>query len=230
MGSEIGFCMRMRASTCPTCHADFTYPFTTGRPKTHCSAECRVAHKKALLPARIAALPLCGVEECDLPAKRRGANLCEKHYMRLHRRGTTEKKQYSYRYTNTRGYVRLLVRDHPLAHIGGCVLEHRAVMYDALGEGPHPCYWCGTVLDWQDISVDHLNEDKTDNRRTNLVLSCNDCNLMRGGILPFLARLTDKAVPTFICAALAFRATAEAARIASVPSQRNINSRRAIPQ
>jgi hypothetical protein len=113
------------------------------------------------------------------------------------------------RHTNERGYVSVRDPSHPLAkQRGGRVMEHRKVLYDAIGEGPHPCYWCAVILEWKDIVVDHVNEDKADNRRTNLVVSCNNCNRARGAMLPFLARLADEAVPTFLCAALAYRASA----------------------
>ena len=69
---------------------------------------------------------------------------------------------------------------HPLAR-NGVVQEHRKVLYDAIGIGPHSCYWsCGREdLIWSGgdgINVDHLNGIKDDNRLENLVVSCRRCN------------------------------------------------------
>jgi len=88
--------------------------------------------------------------------------------------------------------------DHPLTHSGGSVYEHRKVVFDKVGVGPHPCYWCGKILEWSDIVVDHLNEVKDDNRFENLVISCNPCNRARGGMLDFIKRMRGEALPTFI--------------------------------
>ena len=75
--------------------------------------------------------------------------------------------------------------DHPLARRGK-VAEHRKVLYDAIGPGPHPCYWrhlsgCGNdSLTWDDgthgINVDHLDEVRLNNDLDNLVVSCRSCN------------------------------------------------------
>lgn len=84
------------------------------------------------------------------------------------------------------GYVFLtMCYDHPLASGEGIVAEHRAVLYDAIGPGPHECHWnsvarCGQVeLHWQgegNINVDHLDGDKQNNSVENLVPSCQHCN------------------------------------------------------
>ena len=84
------------------------------------------------------------------------------------------------------GYVMLSGQyGHPLAGPGkrGEVLEHRKVLYDLIGPGPHPCHWCGRSLEWggvRGINVDHLNDVKDDNRPENLVPSCLNCNGRRG--------------------------------------------------
>jgi hypothetical protein len=71
-----------------------------------------------------------------------------------------------------------------MAWKNGEVLEHRRVLYDAIGPGPHECHWsgisgCGKVLEWGGtggIQADHLDGDKLNNDPTNLVPSCLGCN------------------------------------------------------
>jgi len=83
-------------------------------------------------------------------------------------------------------YKILYKPDHPLA-VDGTVSEHRLVLYGAIGPGEHKCNWCGRVVQWQvgrrrnkfTLVVDHVNEDRGDNRRSNLVPSCNYCNTSR---------------------------------------------------
>jgi hypothetical protein len=74
---------------------------------------------------------------------------------------------------------------HPLADKQGRVYEHRAVLYDAIGPGPHSCHWCGTEVDWLPrgtdgcLQSDHVNGDRFDNQPSNLVPSCGPCNATR---------------------------------------------------
>lgn len=84
---------------------------------------------------------------------------------------------------------------HPVAVINGAVkgpravkatvYEHKYVLYEKIGPGPHPCHWCGVPLNWIPgtregaLLADHLNEDKRDNRPENLVPACNGCNTIR---------------------------------------------------
>lgn len=88
------------------------------------------------------------------------------------------------------GYKTLTMRrDHPLSLVGGRLAEHRMVLYDNIGPGPHACYWvdryhCGkTELHWGGrggIHVDHLDNDRQNNDPDNLVPSCVGCNIRRG--------------------------------------------------
>lgn len=90
------------------------------------------------------------------------------------------------------GYILAHIPGHPLAvNAAGDVLEHRAVLYDAIGPGPHPCEWCGAALDWylrlsrngprpkDALTVDHLDNNTRNNARENLVPACHACNIRR---------------------------------------------------
>lgn len=82
------------------------------------------------------------------------------------------------------GYVVLRYQyGHPLASHHGELLEHRKVLYEKIGPGEHPCYWCGKLRSWggsQGIHADHLDDDRLNNDPENLVPSCKRCNGRRG--------------------------------------------------
>ena len=86
------------------------------------------------------------------------------------------------------GYVLLRMPDHPLASDSGILAEHRAVLYEKLGPGTHPCHWCGTSVVWarrkseakgQRLFADHIDGDRQNNAPGNLVPSCCACNTTR---------------------------------------------------
>lgn len=79
------------------------------------------------------------------------------------------------------GYRALTVHGHPLADKWGHVLEHRKVLYDKIGPGPHACHWCGCAVTWGGLSLtaDHLDFDRANNAPSNLVPACNSCNVRR---------------------------------------------------
>jgi hypothetical protein len=124
----------------------------------------------------------CSVAGCEKPASRVGAGLCEMHYMRVRRHGDTDKvnRVKSGLLEHTGGYLLAYAPDHPLSRNRGRVYEHRAVFYAEKGEGPFRCHWCARVVTWDDMHVDHLNDDVKDNRPGNLVASCPRCNQRRG--------------------------------------------------
>ncbi len=71
---------------------------------------------------------------------------------------------------------------HPVAHADGRVRVHRAVLYDKIGPGPHPCHWCGLSVDWYgdpELHADHLDANTWNNDPANLVASCPPCNSAR---------------------------------------------------
>lgn len=86
-------------------------------------------------------------------------------------------------------YKMLRLPNHPLASSNGTVSEHRVILYDKIGDGIHPCYFCGIPVHWakgtrtskrgDSLYVDHLNKDTHDNRPENLAPSCLICNQRR---------------------------------------------------
>lgn len=127
---------------------------------------------------------VCCVEGCDRTARSVGTPYCEVHYMRLRRRGTTDRFSTAGRLPHSNGYVLVYAPNHPLTqrHTGSWEYEHRVVYYDAHGEGPFTCHWCASVVGWDSMHVDHLNDMPTDNREENLVASCPLCNQKRGRV------------------------------------------------
>lgn len=111
------------------------------------------------------------------------------HYSRLRLRGeigdaNPMRAELGSGSVNGDGYVIFGKQIHPLAGAQGKLLEHRQVLYDAIGPGPHPCKWCSKMLTWKGtpglrINVDHLDFDRVNNVLLNLVVSCLDCNTKR---------------------------------------------------
>lgn len=75
--------------------------------------------------------------------------------------------------------------DHPLAPRTGRVAYSRLVLYDKIGPGPHPCHWCGKLVNWtkgiksNGLIADHLDWDPLNDEPDNLVPACNSCNVRR---------------------------------------------------
>ncbi len=124
----------------------------------------------------------CSVDGCDRPHSKNG--YCGMHHQRVQRTGTTadpvvilDAKRY-----RVRQYP-----GHPLAFANGRAYVHRVVLYDAIGPGTHSCNWCGTPVRWEAtypaesdaLIVDHLDHDRHNCERENLVPSCNSCNSRR---------------------------------------------------
>lgn len=72
------------------------------------------------------------------------------------------------------------------------IYQHREVLFDAIGYGPHRCHYCATPINWDMgnnrssrtnrtwgavLVVDHLDHDRSNNALANLAPSCQPCNL-----------------------------------------------------
>ena len=152
---------------------------------------------------------ICDVEGCARPHKARGK--CANHYRspnrckvdgcarsrdghgycRMHRRrwqasgdpGEIDARHRPDGQGNLRsdGYIITRMPEHPLARHRGYVYLHRAVLYDAIGAGGHPCHWCGSLVVWEDgsLTADHLDWNRENNDPANLIPSCLACNSKR---------------------------------------------------
>lgn len=123
----------------------------------------------------------CTVPECDKPANRKGACLCEAHYMRKRRHGTTDKiVPNTGPILHSQGYLLDYAPGHALRRSSVRMYQHRVVFFDQHGTGPFNCHWCGCVVTWEDMHVDHVDDDKQNDDLSNLVASCAICNQARG--------------------------------------------------
>lgn len=188
----------LRERECVNCGEKFSYEIGKGNDRIHCSSKCRRQHQLNLRKQRFESLPLCKEEGCNNKATRKSYGLCENCYCRFRRNGTTEKREIKYRWERNDGYIVLTKKGHPIAQKYGRIHEHRFVAYEKYGEGPHKCFWCKKELEWENIVIDHLNENRQDNRIENLVISCNGCNRARGAAKPFIKNLKEDSIALFI--------------------------------
>lgn len=130
----------------------------------------------------------CAVDDCEKAARKDYKDaMCGMHRERLRLHGTTENQRPPLmRWQATNGYWHIKLPEHPLAMPSqrGAVQEHRVVLYEAIGPGEHPCHWCGAAVSWETafpdgLVVDHLDGDRLNNERGNLVPSCMVCNCQR---------------------------------------------------
>jgi hypothetical protein len=212
---------------CKNCSKEFSFKHERGRARIHCTDACRHEFRAKNIPNRPewpkcdkacgktvraassnqcnkcyiadkkAKAGVCTVRKCTAPALRSGNTMCETHYYRLRRTGSTSDPYIMGRYVTGAGYIKLLDREHPLADSNGHVTEHRKVAYDKYGDTVS-CHWCGKPLTWERVCVDHLNEVKDDNRPDNLVAACNPCNRARGAMKPFISKLSDSKMSELI--------------------------------
>lgn len=125
---------------------------------------------------------LCVAPSCERKAVYKAAQLCQKHYFRLRRNGSLEKLPTSRkeRIIAPNGYVRIYEPSHPLADQRGYVFEHRRVIWSVVGEACGDCALCGKPETWMTCHVDHIDESRQNNDRSNLRILCRGCNVKRG--------------------------------------------------
>jgi len=112
------------------------------------------------------------------------------HYFRMMRNGkynlkTKEEKKKikrlnKYRVVTPNGYHKVYEPDCPISEKSGYIFEHRYIVYQKMGSLLGVCRKCNKDIDWSTVHIDHINNDKTDNRIENLRPLCRACNVMRG--------------------------------------------------
>ena len=123
---------------------------------------------------------MCTVAGCELPSRRLSSPYCEKHYMRWYRNGSLDKKVQPSAFEHSNGYVMIPASGHFLSRGASHAYEHRIVYHGLHGDGPFSCHWCQQQVTWDDLHIDHLDDNKKNNLGENLVASCPTCNQKRG--------------------------------------------------
>lgn len=164
-----------------------------GRQLKTCSEACKTEQAARAAAAKKLRYKTCTIEGCTNVANRTGMGLCEVHYYRKRRSGTTELMELGNPedVEHTQGYMLRRAKGHPMAAGQSRAYVHRMVYYDAHGAGPFNCKWCGKEVTWDNLHIDHLNEDKKDNSLENLAASCCRCNTGRG-MEKKVARMAEK--------------------------------------
>lgn len=122
---------------------------------------------------------LCKVDGCGREVDYTNKRLCQKHYFRQWRTGTTDDRKRKTRYQDDSGYWSLFKPSHPLACVNGSVREHRFIYYETRDPNPTCCELCGADIDWTTLHIDHIDENKSNNTPENLRALCGPCNVFR---------------------------------------------------
>lgn len=124
----------------------------------------------------------CSVDSCIKPVKSRG--WCSMHNARFDRHGDLHFTAYDGSgYIRDNGYRVVRAPGHPVAWTNGQAYQHRVILFNKIGPGPHQCHHCDATVRWMDdrtdpdyLTADHLDRDKNNNQPANLVPACNSCN------------------------------------------------------
>lgn len=130
--------------------------------------------------------PVCSIEGCGKRSRSMKARWCEMHYHRWYEHGDPlYVRSRPDHHVADHGYIRIN-KTHPLWPGHGQPYEHRVVLMSVIGQGVHPCHWCGRAISWEAhrkapdaLTVDHLDHDRANNHPSNLVPSCGPCNITR---------------------------------------------------
>lgn len=166
----------MRDNTCAA--PDCERPATQGRWCTTHKHRVRLFGQFDLPPVHTVVQTICVIEGCtQAPARK---HMCIMHWARITRWGSPERhRQARDRTRHTHGYVILHRPGHPLS-VANKVFEHRYVLYEKVGYGPHLCHHCGIHINWfAGLECDHLDRDRANNDPANLVPTCHPCNVRR---------------------------------------------------
>jgi hypothetical protein len=166
--------------TCARCGAQMIHAAGRGRARKYCSDNCQAEADAARAAAK--KLEPCSVAGCGGLANRPRLGFCELHYMRNRRHGSTEKASQAIPgdLLHSNGYVLQAAPDHPRARGRYRAYQHRVVFTEHNGEGPFNCHWCNVRVTWEDMHIDHLDDDPQNNDISNLAPSCPTCNQKRG--------------------------------------------------
>lgn len=133
--------------------------------------------------------PPCRLDGCEKRGRSPYEDICSMHYHREYRHGDGDRTAWDVRTKDGSVYRRVKIPGHPLARKNGDVWEHRVVLYNKVGPGPQLCHHCDRRILWfvadpqkndpRLIQVDHLNNNRSDNRPDNLVPCCHRCNTRR---------------------------------------------------
>jgi hypothetical protein len=142
--------------------------------------------------------PTCQIAGCAKPADGATSKWCMACRTQLRRTGAFGRKPHKGRTVTSHGYATVVRIGHLLAGKHGRVYEHRIVLHEAIGDGPHSCHWCGADVGWKkgacsrgSLVPDHLDGNKLNNAVSNLVPSCNPCNATRGLFMAWVRKHAD---------------------------------------
>lgn len=150
-----------------------------------CNRHYQAQRKHGHPLSRVRPLPgsgVCQVDDCGSVTRSPGATYCEKHYMRVRRRGSLGLRQLPDVVEHSNGYLLERAPGHPISPPLGRsrVYQHRKVFFDAHGIGPFQCHVCSSPVGWDTMHVDHLDDDPKNNALENLKPACPTCNTWRG--------------------------------------------------
>lgn len=171
----------------PGCEREARSRFKDGPQVCGMHYQRLLAHGTFDLPMRPKKIwATCSIDGCESKSRTIEGKLCEAHYYRRRRTGSTDDPVYGRKYVASHGYVISYSPTHPMAAKSGTLYEHRLNLFNAIGGGTHQCHWCKQYVSWDirsgkhKLVVDHLDNNKLNNEVDNLVPACHACNSSRG--------------------------------------------------